>query len=168
MVVLKIPGFSNTRIAVRNRSPKNIRMRIDAIAYLFPLFFVAMFVFLLFYLSKKGWWDLANQYKFEGLFQGERVGIISAGINGLNYNNCLVLKYNDEGFYLRPIFIFRLFHKPLLIPWKAIKNIRDKKILFVRLKELVIGEPAIAIMQMKNSTFSKIERMIILKAVVPK
>jgi hypothetical protein len=129
--------------------------------YLFPLFFISMFVFVLFILSKKGWSDLANEYQFEDFFEGERVGVISAAVNGVNYNNCLLLKYNGEGFYLRPVFIFRLFHKPLFIPWKAIKDIRDKKMLFVQQKELVIGDPTIAIMQMRKPTFSKIERMVI-------
>lgn len=131
--------------------------------YLFPFFFIGIFVFVLFFLSKKGWSQLANEYRFDNSFEGERVGIISAAINGVNYNNCLLLKYNDEGFYLRPVFIFRLFHKPLFIPWKVIKDIRDKKILFVQLKELRIGEPTIAIMQMRKTAFSKIERMVTLK-----
>jgi hypothetical protein len=123
-----------------------------------------MSVFVLFFLSKKGWSDLAKEYQFDNSFDGERVGVISATINGVNYNNCLLLKYNDEGFYLRPVFIFRLFHKPLFIPRKAIRDIGDKKILFVQLKELVIGEPTIAIMQMRKPTFAKMERMAVLKA----
>src|SRR4051812_15186749 len=134
------------------------------LGYLLPVFFIAMFVLVLFILSKKGWTDLANEYHFDGSFHGKRIGIISATINGVNYNNCLLLKYNEEGFYLRPIFIFRIFHKPILIPWKDIKDVRDKKILFVQVKELVIGAPAIAIMQMRIATFSKIERMMNLKA----
>lgn len=134
--------------------------------YLFPFFFIGMFVFVLFILSKKGWSDLASEYQLDNSFEGERAGVISVAINGVNYNNCLLLKYNDEGFYLRPIFIFRLFHKPLFIPWKAIRDIRDKKVLFVQLKELVIGEPTIAIMQMRKPAFSKIERMATTKTLV--
>ena len=130
--------------------------------YLFPIFFVGMFVFVIFFLSKKGWSDLAGRYHFVGVFNGERFGVISAVINGVNYNNCLLLKYNEEGFYLRPIFVFRLFHEPVFIPWKEIINIRDKKILFVQLKELVIGDPAIAIMQIKSSTFAKMEQRTLL------
>lgn len=134
------------------------------LVYLFPVFLIGMFVFVSFSLSKKGWSDLAARYQFDGVFKGERVGIISAAINGVNYKNCLVLKYNNEGFYLRPLFVFRLFHKPLLIPWKAIKDIRDKKIFFIQLTELVIGEPAIAILQMKKSTFTHMETMAYSKA----
>jgi len=127
--------------------------------YLFPFFFVGMFVFVMFILSKKGWSDLANRYQFDGVFQGNRYGIISAAINGVNYNNCLMLKYNEQGFYLRPILVFRLFHKAVFIPWREIKDTRDKKVLFVQLKELVIGDPAIAIMQMRYSTFEKINQL---------
>lgn len=128
------------------------------IMYLFPVFFAGMFTFVLFILSRKGWVDLADKYECKGHFRGDRVGIISAGINGVSYNNCLLLKYNNEGFYIRPIFIFRLFHKPLFIPWKEIQAIRDKQIIFVKLKELVIGNPAIALLQLGGSTFLKIEK----------
>ena len=131
-----------------------------AIQFLFPVFFIGMITLVLSLLSKKGWSDLASEYEFRDSFHGERVGIISAAINGVNYNNCLLLKYNSEGFYLRPVFIFRMFHKALFIPWKEVKTVRDKKIFFTELKELVIGEPAIAFIQLKHSTFAKIENMI--------
>lgn len=132
----------------------------DDLTYLFPLFFIGLFTFVLFLLSKKGWADLASEYRFNEKFEGDRVGIISAGINGVSYNNCLLLKYNTQGLYLRPILIFRLFHKPIFIPWKAIRNVREKDMLLTKLKELVIGEPTIALIQFPRSTFSKIERMI--------
>jgi hypothetical protein len=106
---------------------------------MFPFLFVGMFFFVLFILHKRGWSDLEKEYQYGDRFEGEHAGMISAAINGINYNNSLILKYNEEGFYLRPVLLFRLFHKPLLIPWKEIKYIRDKKVLFVQLKELVIG-----------------------------
>jgi hypothetical protein len=136
------------------------------IFYLFPFLFVGMFFLVLFILHKKGWSDLEKEYRYEEMFQGERIGLISAAINGVNYNNSLVLKYNNDGFYLRPILVFRLFHKPLFIPWKEIKDIRDKKVLFVQLKELVIGSPTIAIMQLPIRVFSKIERMTVTKSIL--
>jgi len=107
-----------------------------------------------------GWSDLVDRYQYDGIFQGKRFGIISAAINGVNYNNCLVLKYNEHGFYLRPILVFRLFHRAIFIPWREIKVVRDKKVLFIQLKELVIGDPVIAIMRMKHSTFARIAQTI--------
>jgi hypothetical protein len=127
-------------------------------AYLFPLFFILMFVGVLFVTSKKGWSDLAAVYRFDSSFEGRSIGLISLYINGAAYKNCLVLKYDHEGFYLRPVFVFRLFHRPLFVPWKDIKDIRSKKVVFTDLTELVIGNPAIALMQMKRSTFEKLEQ----------
>jgi hypothetical protein len=128
------------------------------LGYLFPIYFVSMFVFVLFFLSKKGWADLAKKYQFDGVFDGTRFGIISASINGVNYNSSLVLKYNEEGFYLRPILIFRLFHKAIFVPWQEIKDIRDKKMFLAQLKELVIGDPFVALMQVRQSTFEELEQ----------
>jgi hypothetical protein len=124
---------------------------------IFPIFFASIFLLATYIISRMGWTDLASHYKSEESFMGTRIGIISAAINGVNYNNTLVLKINEEGMYLRPIFIFRLFHPPILIPWKEIKEIRDKKILFFNFKELVIGSPFVALIKIKQSTFSLIE-----------
>ena len=98
-----------------------------------------------------------NKYFINDQFIGQRVGIISASINNANYKNSIVLKYNKDGLYLRPIILFRLFHKPILIPWKEIKEVRSKKILFYTFKELIIGHPFIAIIAIKASVYSKIE-----------
>ena len=126
--------------------------------YLFPVFFVGFFVLIMFILSKRGWADLVDKYRMENSFQGHSIGIISARINRVKYSNSLILKYNQDGFYLRPIFIFRLFHKPIFIPWKEVKDVRAKKIFFQKLTEMVIGEPAIAIMQIRGTTFSEVAR----------
>lgn len=109
-------------------------------------------------LSKVGWEDLAQKFRTDKSFEGRRLGITSIGINGASYRNSIVLKFNRKGIYLRPILFFRLFHPPVLIPWEEIKQVRDKRILIINLKELVIGDPFIAMITMKASTFDKIRR----------
>jgi hypothetical protein len=128
------------------------------LAYVFPFFFVGMFILVLFILSRRGWIDLASHFGYSDYFSGDRIGLTSASINGVNYNNCLLVKVNEQGIYFKPVFVFRLFHKPILVPWSEIKSIRDKKVLFINLKELVIGEPAIALLQMKPLTVEKLEQ----------
>jgi len=91
------------------------------------------------------------------IFHGTRIGLISASVNGANYNNSLVLKYNYDGIYLKVILPFRLFHPPILIPWKEVKYARDKKIFFIKLKELVIGDPFIALITLKASVYNKMQ-----------
>jgi hypothetical protein len=129
-----------------------------SVPYFFPLFVIGSYGLTTFILYRKGWADLAAQYKIDGSsFTGTRIGIISASINSANYNNCLVLQYNEEGIYLRPILLFRLFHDPILIPWDEIKEIRTRKILFFNYKELIIGDPLVATIKLKESIFNKIK-----------
>jgi hypothetical protein len=128
-----------------------------AVIYIFPFFFIGMCVLVPYLVSKKGWADLVAKYRYDSEFSGTRVGLISASINSMNYQNSLVLKYNNSGIYLRPILLFRLFHKPIFIPWNEIKEERDKQILFFKFKELVIGNPFVAIIAMKRSTFEKLK-----------
>lgn len=130
------------------------------IKYIFPFFFIGIWILVNFIISKMGWNDLVKKYLYTDFFAGNRIGIISASINTINYKNCLVLKYNEEGIYLRPILLFRLFHKPLLITWKEINEIRSKKILFNNFKELIIGNPFTAIITVSEKTFKKIEKQI--------
>lgn len=128
--------------------------------YLFPIFFIGMWILVTFVIAKMGWAALVENYQFDDTFTGEKIGLISASINSANYKNSLILKYNDEGIYLKPIFLFRLFHKPVLIPWKEIKDIRDKKILFITIKELTVGHPSVAFIGLTETVYDKIRNNI--------
>ncbi len=55
-------------------------------SFLFPIFFIGMAVGVMYILAKKAWWGLAENYPFDRDFEGHRFGIISASINGVNYN----------------------------------------------------------------------------------
>ena len=125
--------------------------------YFPPLLFAGSWILISFIISRAGWADLVTHYQTNTAFIGRRVGIISASINSANYKNSLILKFNEDGIYLRPIILFRLFHKPILIPWKEIKEIQDKKFLFFSYKKLIVGQPFVATIVLKKSTFSKIE-----------
>lgn len=115
---------------------------------------------LIFALSRMGWALVARCYKHSGTFTGARVGIISAAVNTGNYKNSLLLKYNSEGFYLRPVFIFRLFHPPLFIPWTEIAAINDKSVMRGNTTELVVGHPELARITILESTFKQIEHAV--------
>ena len=95
---------------------------IDHFGYYFPFLFAGLWVLVSFIISRAGWAALAANYSTSIPFKGHNVGFISASINGANYNNSLILKYNEVGIYLRPIIFFRLFHRPLFIPWREIKE----------------------------------------------
>ena len=125
---------------------------------LFIPFFIGMWFFVTFLVSRAGWSALAARFRTNSAFEGESLGVISAMVNIANYRHTLVLKYNEAGIHLQPVKVFRMFHPPLLIPWKEIKEVREKEFLFYRYNELVIGEPRVATIRVKTSTFSRIDR----------
>lgn len=125
------------------------------INYILPLliaFFVAFIIAIIYIISKLGWARLARHYAYKVPFEGTRVGIIAPSINGVQYRNSVVLKYNAEGFFLHPVFVFKLFHPPLFIPWKEITEIQDQKTFFFAFKKLYIGNPIVATISLPDQT----------------
>lgn len=127
---------------------------------LFAVLFVSIFFLVLFIITQRGWNRLVRKYHYSAEFDGTNFGVISAMINGVNYRNCLVVKYDDRGIYIKPVFMFRLIHKPVFIPFDEIKSIRDIKLFFIKYKELHIGEPGVAKMQIQESIFRKLEQAV--------
>jgi len=62
-----------------------------------------------------GWQELAKRFHHRGKFRGECNRFKEARLD--NYRLILDMGINEDGLYLVPTFPFRLFHKPLLIPW---------------------------------------------------
>jgi hypothetical protein len=128
----------------------------------FPFLFIGSWILVSFILSKTGWSKLVKQYRAANDFIGNNIGMISASINGVNYKNSIILKYNNEGMYFKSIFFFRLFHPPFFIAWKEISEISNKQFLFSKIVELRIGNPVIATIKISQSIYSKFEQAYIM------
>ncbi len=65
-----------------------------------------------------GWASLAKVYRAADTFSGNRWWCQSARMQRfVNYNNSLVIGANKRGLYLSIVFIFRMGHPPLFVPW---------------------------------------------------
>jgi len=84
-----------------------------------------MWVTVCFVLSRNGWRHLVKAYVYQADFNGKWLGMFSGVINGVNYKNVISIWYNSEGIYLRPALLFRLFHRPILVPWNLVRIIPD-------------------------------------------
>jgi hypothetical protein len=94
----------------------------------FPLFWIAM----LFVLAQTGGWaELSEKYRCDHSFSGSCSGWQWAKIGSVNYKECLWIGISLEGLYIKtgPLFMFRAFHPPLLIPWSAIKSADERQYL---------------------------------------
>ena len=88
------------------------------IAIAFVTFFLALWCFILWLAAwASGWRRMAERFGTTFEFGGEVVSFASARIGIANYSGVLIVGANDQGLYLVPIRIYRLFHRPLLIPW---------------------------------------------------
>jgi len=93
----------------------------EYLPYLFPVYFAALWFFILWILSlTSGWRRLASRYHHPQDFQGDFLRFQSARMNWVNFSSVLNLGLNERGLYLAPMALFRPFHKPLFIPWEEI------------------------------------------------
>jgi len=77
-----------------------------------------------------GWWELSRIYKAMVSPDGKRFWFQSASMRmGTNYGNCLIVGVNREGIRLSVLFLFRIGHPPLFIPWPDV-SMSEKRFLF--------------------------------------
>jgi len=69
-----------------------------------------------------GWHQMGKVYRTDKAPAGEHLSFCSARIGLVNYNNCLEYGIAEEGLYVRPFFVLRLFHPTLCIPWSEIES----------------------------------------------
>lgn len=102
------------------------------IAVLFPIYFIGMWCFVLWVISRIGGWArLASLYPAGARPEGLHLGWRSMQIRPFaNYSSCLNVTLAHEGIYMIPVAIFRLGHRPLLIPWTCVGPLEEKTILF--------------------------------------
>jgi hypothetical protein len=113
-------------------SPNNLQRLIDQhpslFMAIFPVYFVTLWLAVGATISfVGGWFSLSKPYRARVPFNGAKWGRQSGQMRWLaKYNNVLTIGANQEGLYLASMFLFRLMHPPLLIPWGDIKVRRSK------------------------------------------
>jgi hypothetical protein len=100
-------------------NPNSMSWGIAILGLLLAVFGMSGASYLLSWVS--GWHKLAQRYRFEREFVGERWRFQSAGMRwNTAYRGILTVGANAEGLYLAVAFLFRPGHPPLLIPWREI------------------------------------------------
>jgi hypothetical protein len=78
-----------------------------------------------------GWWDLGRVYRATRPFAGPLWRFQSAGLRwNTSYGGIVSIGVTAEGLYLSVLFLFRIAHPPLFIPWYDI-SAKPKKAWFV-------------------------------------
>jgi hypothetical protein len=88
--------------------------------------FVAFWCLIVKILSLQGWQRLAQYQVFHPMeWRSTTLGV--ARLNGIRYKNVIQAGAQPEGLSLKAMFMFRIGHPPLLIPWSAIGPVSAEK-----------------------------------------
>ncbi len=101
--------------------------QIALFAPLFPLFFVALWIFVCFVVSLAGWRTLAPHFRAIVKPDGQNLPMQGAEIGMAQYNGCLSVVIAETGLWMQPWLPFRAFHPPLLLPWRAFESAKVEK-----------------------------------------
>jgi hypothetical protein len=112
---------------------------------LLPAFFSGLLVVIA---RLSGWARLAERFPAD---REPEDGICFRGqflrIGWCDYNGCLTIRVSSEGLYLAiwPIFVG---HRPLLIPWTALRVVEERRRRWFPVVLLDVGEPSQARLQL--------------------
>lgn len=118
-------------------------MIVALVIVLFLITFPLMWAGVCFLISRFGWSKLAAHFRTEMAPEGQQFSMVTGRVAHANYNSVLTVGITPQGLYLSVMFLFRVGHPPLLIPWQAIKDVLPKSGLWRNMHLLVIGEPRI-------------------------
>ena len=94
----------------------------------FVVFFVLLWTAVGLILAQlSGWAELARHYRSTNPFDGRKWRFRNGKMRlATHYNNCLTVGANAQGLYLAVLFLFRIGHPPLEIPWQDILTTTGK------------------------------------------
>ena len=100
---------------------------------LIPVYFAGIWCAVLWLLSHIGGWaKIAESYATTSRPEGVHCRGRSLQISPFaNYSSCLNATVSPQGIYMIPFAIFRLGHRPLLIPWSCVGSLEEESF-FVR------------------------------------
>jgi hypothetical protein len=115
---------------------------------LMPIYLLTIWFGSLYMLARQsGWTELAQKYRCNSPYDGTKRGWQWGRFNWIAYKGCLWLGMNAQGLYIEigPGPFFNSFHPPLLIPWNAIKSVRECKYWWMRVLEFKLNDSDVKI-----------------------
>jgi hypothetical protein len=103
------------------------QLSIIAMGFGFLAAFAAFWCFVLWLISRLGGWsEIAGKYPATARPDGLHLTGRSLRLRPFtNYNGCLHVTLSPAGIYMFPWAIFRIGHKPILIPWSCVGLVEE-------------------------------------------
>src|SRR3990172_3408786 len=126
-----------------------------------PIFYLVLLWAAISYLLSRisGWGQLAQVYRFNLPFDGKRWRMQNASMRwGTNYGYCINVGVNLSGLYLSPVFLFRIGHPPLFVPWSDITFKQEKELFVGQVVRLVFSCKSYIPFRIRRTLADKIRR----------
>jgi len=110
-----------------------------------PLFIAGWLAISYFLSLIGGWHTLARKHRGITKIAGAPFYfssmVLGSGFSRVNYNGCIFVCLNGDGFELWSPFPFGFFHPRLFIPWSAVSRCRRERYWFRDCTEILLSEP---------------------------
>jgi len=122
----------------------------------FIFIFIAFWCFISLFLSFiGGWQQLARQYKTTESPYGKAYNSQSGAVGWVSYNNCLFIRTTPNGLFIAVMFLFRIGHPTLFIPWNDIQFLKETNFLWYHTVKIGVGNPQITTMTLPKKIFDE-------------
>ena len=78
-----------------------------------------------------GWHQLASRFRATSPIEGERCRFASlslgTGAFPMSYRNCIFVTVGRSGFVMSVLFLYRMFHPPIYVPWSAVETVHPEQ-----------------------------------------
>jgi hypothetical protein len=91
---------------------------------------IAFWILLCRLVSRGGWRAVAAKHRALSTPFGQRIGGVSGSFPRGRYSGALAVWVAPDGFFIRPLIVFRAFHPALFIPWSCVASVSENKALF--------------------------------------
>jgi len=124
------------------------------IIILFPFAFAGFFCLVSYLISFIGGWrQLSMVYPRKNLPVGRRFSWQTMKLGFSNYGSCITIHSSAEGLDLSVMFIFRVGHPPLFIPWSEFQEARARRFLWYKYVEIDIGSPKLVTLKFSEKAY---------------
>jgi hypothetical protein len=105
-----------------------IRQVVNWVIALGPVLLVAVWLALLYTISRGGWRRFAARYSTPRRLPSNRFVADEVRFGSVlsPYRRVVRVALSNEGLYLATVPLFRVFHRPLLIPWDCVKSVKRR------------------------------------------
>lgn len=124
--------------------------------------FYSLFLMRITIRATSGWPDLFPKYKIQKqineISDARNLKIRYCNFGGVNQRNLMKFYETAEGLLISPIWLVKQENYNLFIPWSDIVKTSMRKQLFWKSYRLIIGEPFVSFIDLRQKDFNKIKK----------